>query len=83
MENITINQEEILAQSTPVMCENCGGMFFKQVAVFRKVSKLLIGAPTDQLLTIPVFRCDDCGVPYQNSIPNEDQLDKPNSKLLQ
>jgi hypothetical protein len=83
MNNMEINQDQILTHSTPTACDNCGGMFFRQVAIFRKVSKILLAAPTDQLLTFPIFRCDDCGVPYGDMINMLDEIDnaKPSESL--
>ena len=43
-----------------VKCENCGGIYFKEILILKKVSKLQ-GAPMDQNVPVPVFRCDDCG----------------------
>jgi hypothetical protein len=68
--------KKILQQSTPELCE-CGSRYFKLVYVIRKVSKLLIGAPEDQYMPIPVYRCDDCGRPHKYldfEEPNEDKI---------
>ena len=37
--------------------------------MFKKVSKLLTGSPTDQVAPIQVFRCMDCGMPCEELMP--------------
>jgi len=45
----------------PITCDNCGGVYFRQVLAINKVSKLLTGEAQDSVIPIPTFRCDDCG----------------------
>ena len=45
----------------PIMCKECNGIYFRQVMAINKVSKFLTGADKDNMVPIPVFRCDDCG----------------------
>lgn len=52
----------------PMVCTECGGMYFKQVMAINKVSKFLTGGDKDTIIPVPVFRCDDCG-----AIPEEFQ----------
>jgi hypothetical protein len=47
------------SQTTPVKCE-CGNEHFIEVISLRKVSKLLIGAPKDQLINLPGLMCTKC-----------------------
>lgn len=61
----------LINQSKPEICGNCEGQFFKQTFMFRRISKILVGAPQDQLVPIPVFRCDDCGTPIGDMVPDE------------
>lgn len=61
----------LLKNSKPEVCPNCDGSFFKQTFMFRRVSKILVGAPQDQLVPIPVFRCDDCGTPIGDMVPED------------
>ncbi len=44
-----------------IVCENCGGMFFKQVNAFKKLSALISPTGKEQIVPVPTFRCDDCG----------------------
>lgn len=62
----------LLKNSKPEVCPNCDGSFFKQTFMFRRVSKILVGSPQDQLVPIPVFRCDDCGTPIGDMVPDDD-----------
>lgn len=60
------NQPQIpidLTKSTGIFCENCDGMFFEQTSMFRRISRLLVGAPQDVILPVMVFVCRDCGTP--------------------
>lgn len=52
-----------LSKSIPVVCESteCGGELFMSAMKFRKLPKLLIGTPEDQLVPIQVFVCMKCG----------------------
>lgn len=59
-----------LANTTPIVCSECQGTFFRQVMMLRKASKLMLGAVTDQILPALVLRCDDCGEPLADTIPN-------------
>ena len=45
----------------PMICTECGGMYFKQVMCINKVSRFLTGQDKDTVYPVPVFRCDDCG----------------------
>lgn len=69
----------LLTQSKPEICPNCDGNFFRQTFMFRRVSKILVGAPQDQLIPIPVFRCDDCGTPIGDMVPDND-VDEVNNE---
>lgn len=50
-----------LNQQPSVTCENCGGMYFKEVVLIKKVPKLLTGSQNDTIVPFPTYRCDDCG----------------------
>jgi len=45
----------------PMVCEECMGMYFRQVLCINKVSRFLTGKDKDTVYPVPVFRCDDCG----------------------
>ena len=45
----------------PMICSECGGMYFRQVMSINKVSRFLTGQDKDTVYPVPVFRCDDCG----------------------
>jgi hypothetical protein len=49
------------ADLKPMICTECGGMYFRQVMSINKVSRFVTGADKDTVVPIPVFRCDDCG----------------------
>jgi hypothetical protein len=41
---------------------SCGSINFKQVFQMKKLSALMAPDGRDQMITIPVFICDDCGL---------------------
>ena len=49
------------ADLKPIICTECGGMYFRQVMSINKVSRFLTGQDKDTVYPVPVFRCDDCG----------------------
>ena len=61
-----LNQNIKPSDLHPMACEECGGMYFRQVMAINKVSKFLTGQDKDTIVPVPTFRCDDCG-----SIPEE------------
>lgn len=42
-------------------CPKCGGRFFREVLMMKRISKLLTATPKDTLYPIPVYVCDKCG----------------------
>ena len=44
-----------------LVCENCGGKYFRQVNAFKRVSALISSSGKEQIVPLPTFRCDDCG----------------------
>ncbi len=44
-----------------LVCEHCESKFFRQVNAFKKISALVSPTGKQQIVPIPVFRCDECG----------------------
>lgn len=44
-----------------VKCEECENLFFEKVTIIKKVSKLLTGSPTDELVPMETYVCKGCG----------------------
>ena len=55
-----IDPQKLMSISVPEKCRQCDSDIFEQVVMFRRIPKLAIAAPNDQLLPIPVFRCIEC-----------------------
>ena len=55
--NINIRPEDL----KNIVCENCGGRFFREVQVFKRISALISPTGKEQIMPVPTFRCDDCG----------------------
>mgnify|MGYP003407457207 CR=1 FL=1 len=65
-----IQQQQLkLEQTTGISCSNCGGLFFDQPVLVRKISRFLTGLPTDQYTFLPVLRCSDCGEVLREIFP--------------
>jgi len=68
---ITDNQikvQQALVNSPSLEC-TCGSVLFRQVVAIKEVSKLLIGAPDNVIVPIPLYRCDDCGAVLESLLP--------------
>ena len=50
-----------LRQQPTVICEECGGHYFKEVVILKKVSKLITGSSEDTLVPFPTYMCNECG----------------------
>ena len=63
-------QVNIDVMSQPdIKCTQCGGKYFTPAVMFKKVSKLLTGAPEDQIAPINIFACKDCNTPLEELMP--------------
>jgi hypothetical protein len=50
-----------LKKQPTVTCEKCDSMYFKEVTLLKRVSKLLLGTPNDTMVPFPTYMCNDCG----------------------
>lgn len=44
-----------------IECESCKCIFFDKITVIKKISKLLVGTPEDQIVPMETYKCADCG----------------------
>ena len=56
---------------TDIVCENCESKFFRQVQAFKKISALVSPTGKEQIMPVPVFRCDECGHINKEFLPIE------------
>ena len=63
-----------LTDAREMLCE-CGNNTFMDGMRFRKVSRLLTGAPMDSVIPIQIFLCTKCGEALNEMLPEE--LQKP------
>ena len=47
-----------LKQQPTLVCEECSGIYFKEVVMIKKVNKLLTGSQEDTIVPFPTYRCD-------------------------
>jgi len=50
-----------LREQPTIVCDECNGMFFKEVIIIKRVSKLLTGSPKDTDVPFPTYMCEKCG----------------------
>jgi uncharacterized Zn finger protein len=62
-------------QTTPIVCEKCGGEVFQEGLMLRKVSKIITATAQDSLLPIGTFFCVACG--HVNKDFKPEQLSSP------
>jgi len=49
-----------LREQPTVKCEKCDSVWFEEVTMIKKVSKLLTGGTEDTIVPFPTYRCADC-----------------------
>lgn len=49
-----------LREIPSIKCEECGGEFFREVLILKKVSKLLTGSAEDTMVPFPIYQCVNC-----------------------
>lgn len=60
MENSLPKMKVDLREQPSVKCEKCKSLFFEEVTMIKKVSKLLTGSAEDTIVPFPTYRCADC-----------------------
>ena len=50
-----------LKEQPSVVCEKCEGVYFREVTMIKKVSKLLTGSGQDTIVPFPTYMCNECG----------------------
>jgi hypothetical protein len=43
-----------------ITCDECDGKIFREVTMFKRLSALVSPTGKEQIVPIPVFRCDTC-----------------------
>jgi len=66
-----------ITQTSGVTCDDCGGVYFDQSLILRKVSGLISGTGKPSYIPIPIFACKKCGTVNEEFLPREiKNLDK-------
>lgn len=51
-----------LKECETIKCDNCQGIYFREVIYIKKVSRFMIpNATEDQTVPFPIYKCDSCG----------------------
>ena len=72
MENSLPKMKVDLREQPSVKCEKCESLFFEEVTMIKKVSKLLTGSAEDTTVPFPIYKCDECGHINKGFNPFED-----------
>ena len=56
-----------------VKCENCGGIYFREVLILKRVPALMSGSPEDTNVPFAVTKCDSCGHVNKGFNPFEEE----------
>ena len=70
--NINIKPEDM----KDIVCGECKGKYFRQVNAFKRLNALISPTGKEQIVPIPVFRCDECGFINKEFRPVEGTEDK-------
>ena len=70
--NLNVKPEDL----KDITCEQCGSKYFRQVQAFKRLSALISPSGKEQIVPIPVFRCDECGFINEEFRPIEGKEDK-------
>ena len=60
MENSLPKMQIDLRDQPTVKCEECESIWFEEVTMIKKVSKLLTGSNEDTIVPFPTYRCAEC-----------------------
>ena len=63
-QNITINAADLI----DIICT-----VFRQASMFKRLSALISPSGKEQIVPIPVFRCDDCGNINDEFLPKSEK----------
>ncbi len=44
-----------------IKCENCEGVYFKEVIYLKRVPALMTGSDRDTPVPFPIYKCENCG----------------------
>jgi hypothetical protein len=69
MQNQSLTPQNMLQQTSEVVCVECEGSIFESAFMFRKQSKLLTGSTEDLIVPIQIFTCKQCGSPIEELMP--------------
>lgn len=53
-------QKKAIIDAPWMKCE-CGGITFVQLVMVKRISKLFTGSTQDQVIEVPMMKCDSCG----------------------
>lgn len=61
MEDLIGKPKINLKEQPTIACEKCENIYFKEVVLIKKVSKIMTGSPDDTLVPFPTYMCEKCG----------------------
>ncbi len=56
----TLTPKINIRECPTIVCENCGGVYFREVVYLKRVPALMTGSPEDTTVPFPIYKCDKC-----------------------
>ena len=60
-----------LSSASDIACEKCGGIFFREVALVKRLSSLLSPTGKEAIIPVGTFACASCGHVNEEFDPNK------------
>lgn len=60
-----------LSQAKDMNCIHCGGEYFINAVMVKKISRFVTGTTNDAVLPVDVLLCGNCGKPLEDLLPKE------------
>ena len=60
-----------LSQAKDMNCIHCGGEYFINAVMVKKISRFVTGTANDAVLPVDVLLCGNCGKPLEELLPKE------------
>lgn len=57
-------------------CDHCGGIYFQEAVVLKRIPGLMVGQPQDVEYPVPILLCGQCGKPKVPGKPEKKEENK-------
>ena len=56
-----------------ITCDECESKVFREATMFKRLSALVSPTGKEQIVPLPIFRCDECGNINAEFLPNSEK----------